>query len=269
MLKNIGIIFDEGPIARCLYEIIKRENIDYNELVYLGKRNFLSNNFYINYNNNLINSKPIKYLNSPEFQIFINEIENYFNLGEGFFKDAYLRKDLIKDAKKFYFINDKNINSEKVLETVSECKSKYFLNTGKQILKTILKLKKKFLHIHPAFLPNIKGADGSLWNIKERGKFGGTLFVMNEKIDEGDILYKLEIELKSFNLIPKKFYLEFYDIWFSFVDPAIRCFVLKNSVKKDMNLNYAEKNSHGKYFSFMEKNLKQKILQSVICLNEN
>ena len=57
--------------------------------------------------------------------------------------------------------------------------------------------------------------------------------------------------------------------WFSFVDPAIRCFVLKNSVKKDMNLNYAEKNSHGKYFSFMEKNLKQKILQSVICLNEN
>ena len=28
---------------------------------------------------------------------------------------------------------------------------------------------------------------------------------MNEKIDEGDILYKLEIELKSFNLIPKNF----------------------------------------------------------------
>ena len=40
MLKNIGIIFDEGPIARCLYEIIKRENIDYNELVYLGKEIF-------------------------------------------------------------------------------------------------------------------------------------------------------------------------------------------------------------------------------------
>ena len=40
-------------------------------------------------------------------------------------------------------------------------------------------------------------------------------------------------------------------------------------MKKDMNLNYAEKNSQGKYFSFMEKNLKQKILQSVICLNEN
>ena len=131
MLKNIGIIFDEGPIARCLYEIIKRENIDYNELVYLGKRNFLSNNFYINYNNNLINSKPIKYLNSPEFQLFINEIENYFNLGEGFFKDAYLRKDLTKDAKKFYFINDKNINSEKVLKTISECKSKYLGNVGR------------------------------------------------------------------------------------------------------------------------------------------
>ena len=268
MLENIGIIFDEGPIARCLVEIFKREKIVLNELIYLGKRNIFPKDFYINFNSKYINSKPIKYLNNLELNNFIIEVEKYFDLGANFFAEAYSNKNLKENTNNFYYVKNKNINSQELLSLILNTKSNFLFNSGKQIYREILNSEKKFLHIHPAILPDIKGADGSLWNIKKRNSFGASLFIINKNIDEGEIIFKKEIEIKKFNL-KNKFSSHFYDIWFSFVDPAIRCYLLKQFIKSKKNTHNVIKNIFkGEYFSYMDIKLRQTILKSILSSNE-
>ena len=263
--QNIGIVFDEGPIARCYIETAKREKFNFDEIIYLGKKNFLPQNFYINYKYNYINIKPLKFLNILRVKRFINEVEDYFDLGDNFFMDAYAKKNLPDLSKGFYLANDNSINSNKITEILLNCKSKSFLNTGKQILKEIFITNKKFLHIHPAILPDVKGADGSLWNIIKKKCFGGSLFIMDKKIDEGELIFKKELKLKKFNFLDKNFSKQFYDIWFSFVDPAIRCFILKNSIKNNKIYDLSgEKLYGGEYFTFVDLELRKKILNNML-----
>ena len=268
MLENIGIIFDEGPIARCLVEIFKREKIALNELIYLGKRNIFPKDFYINFNSRYINSKPLKYLNNLELSNFIQEVEKYFDLGPNFFTYAYASKNLKECANSFYYVKNKNVNSQELISLILNIKSNFLFNSGKQIYREILNSEKKFLHIHPAILPDIKGADGSLWNIKKRNSFGASLFIINKNIDEGEIIFKKELKIKKFNL-NNKLSNHFYDIWFSFIDPAIRCYVLKQFIKTKKNSNNTIKNIFkGEYFSYMDIKLRQTILKSILSCNE-
>lgn len=268
MLRNIGIIFDEGPIARCLVETFKREKIEINELIYLGNKNILPKNFYINFNSKYTNSKPLKYLNNPELKQFIQEVEKYFNLGSNFFIDAYSNNDLKECTNNFYYAKNKNINSQELFNIILNSKSKFLFNSGKQIYRKILNSNKKFLHVHPAILPDIRGADGSLWNIKKKNSFGGSLFIMNKSIDEGKIIFKKEVDIKKFNL-HNKFSNHFYDIWFSFIDPAIRCYVLKQFFKVKKNIHYLDENTFkGEYFSFMDIKSRQAILKKIFSSDE-
>ena len=47
------------------------------------------------------------------------------------------------------------INSIENIDLIKSMKEKIFINTGKQILKEILDINKKFIHIHPGDLPLI------------------------------------------------------------------------------------------------------------------
>ncbi|MDC0446264.1 hypothetical protein OAM09_05545 [Candidatus Pelagibacter sp.] len=266
MLDNkFGIILDEGPIARCLIETAKRQSFRFNEIIYLGKKNILPKNFYINFNIKFVNSKPLKFLKIKELKKFINEVENYFELGNNFFKDAYANINFKNETKSFHYIGNKNINSIELFNIINNSKSCFFFNTGKQIIKKLFQSEKKFFHIHPGILPEIKGADSSLWNIKKKNCFGGSLFIMNEKIDEGDIIYKTDIKLKKFNIPYEKFSDELYDIWFSFIDPAIRSYVFKKSIEyKRFDKISTSSNNGGEYFSFMDINLREEILKDIL-----
>ena len=61
-----------------------------------------------------------------------------------------------------------------------------------------------------------------------RGKIGGSCFYINEKIDNGEVIFRKEIDLPKFNLdyLKSKELDHIYKIWFSFVDPMLRCFIL-------------------------------------------
>ena len=54
----------------------------------------------------------------------------------------------------------------------------------------IFKTGKNFIHIHPGYLPEVRGADGLLWSIKEYNKIGVSSFIMNHKIDSGEIIFR-------------------------------------------------------------------------------
>ena len=90
---------------------------------------------------------------------------------------------------------------------------------------------------------------------------------MNEKIDEGDIIYKTNKKLTKFKIPYDKFSEELYDIWFSFIDPAIRSYVFKKSIKdKRFDCISTSSNNGGEYFSFMDINSREKILKDILTI---
>ena len=110
----------------------------------------------------------------------------------------YLFKNIYSMNKIKLFTNNKSINDESSIKIINQCNADVFLNTGKQIYKKILDINKKFIHIHPGFLPEIKGADGSLWHIKEQSNIGVSSFIMDKKIDEGAIIERENYYLAFF-----------------------------------------------------------------------
>ncbi len=261
----ISLIFDEGPIARCYLELSKHECLKFEEIIYLGRKFFfLNKNFSIKINFHIINKKPIIFLKDENIKKLVSTIEDYFELKRNFFKNAYRFNNLDESCKNFHYLN-KNINTLENCKIIKDIGTSRFLISGKTILKEILNTNKDFLHIHPAYLPDIRGADGSLWNIKNKNCFGGSAFLVDKKIDTGDIIYRELINLNNFKILDHKYKKKLNDIWFCFIDPAIRCKILKNLIKNKMLIAKPEiKNQNGDYFSFMEPNDKQKILESIL-----
>jgi hypothetical protein len=145
----------------------------------------------------------------------------------------------LNEFKNIDFFISENINDDKNLKFIDNLIEESFLNTSQVILKNILNSNKNFFHIHPGYLYKVRGADGSLNSIKEFNQFGGTFYKMNKKIDDGDILFRYE---QKFEKIIFENYSSYdlktlYRIWFSFVDPAIRIFILKKCLKKNIYLN--------------------------------
>jgi|TARA_B100000780_G_C21079075_1_gene434481 hypothetical protein len=263
---DLNLVFDEGPIARAYIETLERKKISINNLIYLGTSSIFPKNFKIQFRYKLINYKPLKYLRDREVRNFVSLVEKCFELEDNFLIDMYAAKDIKKICKKFIFCKDPDINSDKCCNLISNIPSNIFLNTGKQIYKKILEIGKQFIHIHPAYLPDIRGADGSLWMIKKYNTFAVSSFIMEKEIDKGKIISREKIKLKPLNCLSNKFSTkELYEIWFSFVDPAIRAHHLNTLLRKKNFLaeeKITEKN--GNYYSFMDKNHKKEIFKNIL-----
>ena len=146
--------------------------------------------------------------------------------------------DNIKSFNNVSKINSNSINSQHTVDFLKNHKSLFFLNTGKEILKEVFKINKTFFHIHPGYLPKVKGADGSLHSIDKFNEVGCSLFEMTKKIDDGKVLRRFkrnfdQFELKNINSFKTK---DLYRIWFSFFDPALRAFLFKETIEGYLNL---------------------------------
>ena len=112
----------------------------------------------------------------------------------------------------------------------------------------------KFLHIHPGYLPNIRGADCALWSYLLTGHFSASCFYLAEGIDVGDVLLalwlpKLKLHINSKNIDLK----EQYRMMYAFIDPWIRSFVLREFLQ-----------SHDDLSALSQK--KQMELLSILCM---
>jgi hypothetical protein len=265
--KNFALILDESPIGRAYLQFFQDSKIKIHELIYLGSKIALFQSLYINYNFHYTNNIILKYLQNPKIISLIDKIEDTFNLRKDFFIDTYKAKNLEKICNELYFCRSKKVNSKELKNIVSNIKSQNIINTGRQILKEILDLNKTFIHIHPGYLPAIKGADSSLWMLKKFSYLGCSSFIMNKEIDNGKIILREKIFIKELNILDKNFDKEeLYNIWFSFFDPAIRVYYLKNLIPKIQNneitsTNYDHEESN--YHSFMNKEDADKIIRKV------
>ena len=254
---KFGLIVEDNPISRCYLKILIESNKVLKNLIILDGKKFWPSSVFLRLSFYKNNYWPLKFLKEKNYLFLSHQIEDYFNFPRNFCKEMYKFKNIYNVSRKVQFTNHKNINSESTIEVIKNTESELFLNTGKQIYKDVLDLNKKFIHIHPGFLPEIKGADGSLWHIKKQLNIGVSSFFMNKKIDEGQVIKREKLPLPRFSL---KNYEELpvqtiYRIWFSFFDPLLRGWHLKKLIKKEEFT--VEKNAENfldsQYFSFMNQ----------------
>jgi len=128
----------------------------------------------------------------------------------------------------------------------------------------------KFIHIHPGYLPYVRGADGLLWSIITRNKLGMSAFYMVEDIDVGNIISRHEYEWLSIdlnkNLRPSDKVL--YQSIFSYFDPLLRAdYFTQNIASKDNDLlalaSTIQKGNDGVTYHFMHKNMLNKALKKL------
>tara|TARA_Y100000996_G_C22558483_1_gene656384 strand:- start:5508 stop:6329 length:822 start_codon:yes stop_codon:yes gene_type:complete len=255
--KNLSILIDDNPISRAYIQFLIDNEIFLETPVYLIKNNLkilpYSFTSKLNFRNN--NLYPLKYLQIKKVIQFIDYVENFFQVRKNFLKDMYQHENIYNISKKIEFVYSKSINSNSVLSLLN--KKLIYINTSNQIYKEILKTNIKFVHIHPATLPDIRGADGSLYMYQVYKSYGATSFFMSKNIDQGEIIsqYTEKFDNFKFDLLSTFDIKNIYRLWFSFVDPLIRLIEFKKIILNDMNYltnqNQIKTNNKGSYFSYM------------------
>ena len=269
-VKDISLIFSENPIARGYLYLLLKKKFTENKVIYLDNKLTL-NKFFLKLKYNLIYKNTKKYLKSKNVLKFIKNIEQYFNLDDNFLIDMYNFENIFK-FKNINFAKHSDINNKLNIEFFKNLNEKNFLNSTNKILKNIFSSNKNFFHIHPGYLYEIRGADGTLNSIKYYNQIGASFFLMNKKIDSGKIIkrFKKNFDKIGFPESSEFNTLELYNIWFSFFDPALRVSLLKNMLEENTNLDNFEdidfKFEKNNYYSFIDKEELKKLFNEKIFL---
>lgn len=91
----------------------------------------------------------------------------------------------------------------------------------------------KVLHVHPGFLPDVKGSDGLLWSLISRSRLAASCFYMEPNIDTGQIILAREFDAVTFPLsaVERPEDMTLYRALFSLYDPILRAKVLQETLK--------------------------------------
>lgn len=99
-----------------------------------------------------------------------------------------------------------DINDPAVMDALKGTGPTYFVFGGGGILKKdILGMGKKFIHIHPGWVPDFRGSHCVEWSVLLSEGCAVTAFIMNELIDGGEIIAKRRFgfpELENGNIPP-------------------------------------------------------------------
>ena len=119
----------------------------------------------------------------------------------------------------------------------------------------------KLLHIHPGFLPDIRGADCALWSTLLTEHASASCFYMDSGVDTGDIILNKWLPLLRFPLERSLDFEMAYRLIYSFIDPWLRSYVLREVLKNnDCFFNIKgkkQKEEGGVTFHFMHPYLKK------------
>jgi methionyl-tRNA formyltransferase len=175
-----------------------------------------------------LKSKLNKIINYP-FLTMIDKVRNsVFNETPDF---SFLNETNIKHVAEKYHIPvfDTEILTNNELMKAFCADVIVVASFGKLLTKDILELPKNgCINLHPSFLPEYRGGCPSYSMIKNGDKIGGvTIHKMNERFDEGDILYQKSIELHDLNCID-------YEIEVSRVGKELLALSLNNILNNSM-----------------------------------
>jgi hypothetical protein len=280
----LTVLFWEGPIARAYLETIYSLGFTPEKIIHLvsgldistkksvapwlplGIRKYYAANLQkvkINYWPNSIN-KNFPLLKKSIF----DEVQASLGFEYSTLSGANELKDLslYSDNVETMLVN--GLRDPELRANFSKLSNTTMLFTGGGILpENILSIPKlRFIHIHPGFLPDIRGADCILWSIMLAGQPSATCFYMSSGIDTGNIIFPCWLPKVSFTTDNNKYDIKtLYQAVFSFFDPWVRSHALCHLLGKFSNFNtmpaIPQSLDSGTTYHFMHTSLQKYPLQ--------
>lgn len=126
----------------------------------------------------------------------------------------------------------------------------------------------KMIHVHPGYLPALRGADCLLWSSLVAGRTSASLFYMSPGIDEGDIVQARWLPRVTFDgydhgLSPQMLYRAVY----GYFDPWVRSFVLRETLASQNDYltmpSLGQSETSGTTYHFMHGKMREMALDSL------
>lgn len=190
----------------------------------------------------------IKKIFKYPFFIAIDKIRNllYKETPSFDFLDEYNIKNIVKE-KKIDLYDVDVLNDIKKLQKLAPDLI-IVASFGKLLKPELLNLPHYgCINLHPSYLPEYRGGCPAYSLIRNDEKFGGaTVHKMNEKFDEGDIIYQKKIELKDLNSI--QYEIEVANVGKKLILRAI-------SDIYTISVNYKKQNSNAKNICYLNSQI--------------
>jgi hypothetical protein len=279
----ITILYSEGPIARAYLEIFKSLNLKPKKIIEMvssvdissGKPvgKFLPNKLrmiYARYSQeSKINFWPrdIKIRNPGLQSLILNELKDKFHISYETLDSTTNKLDITKYSDNVETVFVRNLKDKKLEEKLKSINAGNILYTGGGIVpSSLLSIKNtRFIHIHPGYLPDVRGADCTLWSSMIYNRTAATCFYMAPGIDTGDIILSRWMPKLSFKIDKKYDYMTLYRSVYSYIDPWIRALVLKEfllSYNFFINKDAIEQKIEDGYtYYFMHEKMKKNALR--------
>jgi hypothetical protein len=274
----LTVLFYEGPIARAYLETIKSLGLKPQKIIELvaakdvatkksvgrflpalmrtGYASSIQKNKIHFWPKNLIKTHP-KFIHSIS-----SEVQDKFSFSKQCIDNANALKPLSDYSDEVESLLVDGLNDPKLLQFLSQEPASALLFTGGGLVPDeLLSLQHlRFLHVHPGYLPDIRGADCALWSSLLTGQTSATCFYMSPGIDTGDIIYpcwlpRLSLPLKLSGIERQSIYRAVY----GFIDPWVRSFVLREIIEKNAQFlqlsSFSQDESEGNNFHFMSYQL--------------
>ncbi len=276
----LTVLFYESPIARAYLETIKSLGFKPQKIIELvaakdvaTKKNvgmWLSKGIRVSYASSIQRDKihywpkQLKKSKPAFINTILGEIEETLRFSKDCMDYAHSLSPLSVYSDNIESLLVDNLSDKSLLQYLSKEPESAVLYTGGGLVPTKLRelLHLKFLHIHPGFLPNIRGADCTLWSLLLTGYTSATCFYMSSGIDTGDIILPCWLPKLSFDVNTQGIdRLSMYRSVYSFIDPWIRSFVLREVLVKNTQFNAldseVQSEADGVTFHFMHERLQQ------------
>lgn len=280
----IDILFYEGPIARAYLEMLYSIRCKPRRIIHLiAKRDIVTKKkvgiflpSFLRYRYAaIVQSRKIhhwpQYLFRTQKKLCLEifkQVQQTLKIEESTLLGLIKLKPLNNYSDNIVTFPIDSYNDPELLSFIKKQNVSMYLFTGGGIIsEDFLNIKKtQFIHIHPGYLPDIRGADCLLWSAMLTGYPSATCFFMDSGIDSGDIINRLflpQIKLPRASDLDKK---TSYRLLYSFIDPWVRSVALRDTLSSTNYLEnitaYSQKLEEGNTFHFMQEKMISKVINN-------
>lgn len=279
---DVTVLFSEGPIARAYLETIRSLGLKVSKIIQLIS------------SHDLVNKKPVgrflpkgmkaSYASGKQFkQMFywpqqikqkhpkeVAECQLQLNQALGFSSEildgAVAPEPLTTYSDQVQPLMVNGLSDDALYKALRASDQKLYLFTGGGIVPSrILSIPgKRFIHVHPGYLPEVKGADCVLWSQLLYQRTSASAFFLAPGIDVGDVILPMWLPQLKLTSTPDLETQTAYRLIYGFVDPWVRSYVLKQMIFLTQGLSDIRSTpqniDEGMTFHFMHEKLKQVVL---------
>jgi hypothetical protein len=259
----LTVLFYEGPIARAYLQTIRSLGYRPEKIIQLISRydlvskkpigKWLPKSMRLSYLENQQSRKIHYWANTIErkYQDFVCNIRSSIDTSFGFSEEMQSFYSNLEPLSNYADNIDRilfsRLSDDELHTHISELGKTALLYTGGGIVpKKLLSIPHaKFIHIHPGFLPKIRGADCALWSILTTGHPSASSFFMAPGIDDGDVIKALwlpKFNLTSLSALPEDLNMQYRSVY-SYIDPWIRSYTLREVLHENDEFYHMDSNS--------------------------